>query len=100
VSIYEYVPHGLHAAKVKPERCKASVHEPGRGIFIHQCQRKPTRDGWCNQHHPDTAAKRRVESQKRWDAKQERSPHRIIARLQGRIKEIEAELASRKETER
>lgn len=91
-----YKPHGLHASLVDPERCKSAVHRP-RGGF-HQCLRKPWKDGWCKQHHPDTEAERRAERKVRWEQKYARSPsgrlmeaHKEIARLKARIAELEGE---------
>lgn len=40
----------------------------------HQCSRKPWKDGWCKQHHPDSEAKRREESMRRYQAKFANSP--------------------------
>jgi hypothetical protein len=34
-----------------------------------QCSRKPWRDGYCKQHHPDTVKARNEASQARYDAK-------------------------------
>ena len=36
-----------------PARCKAAVHSCGVP-HARQCRRSPWRDGWCQQHHPDT----------------------------------------------
>ena len=57
-----------YEAKVDPERCKAAVHDIGRGCGIHQCRRKIGRDGWCKQHHPEAEAARRQAASDRWDA--------------------------------
>lgn len=35
--------------------------------IAHQCSRKAVRAGWCNQHHPDTVAKRQAKSQEKFD---------------------------------
>ena len=43
-----------------PKHCKASVTDPW-AIQVRQCSRKPWKDGWCKQHHPD-------EEKKRYDA--------------------------------
>lgn len=65
---FEYSPHGFGASPLNPARCKASVHEPGRGMFIHQCSRKPWKDGWCGQHHPDSEKARQEAASNRWAA--------------------------------
>ena len=93
----EYKPYTLHDTPLSPEQCKASVyHEIPSGF--HQCRRKPWKDGWCKQHHPDTEANRRAGRAVRWEQEQERSPyvrlgeaHKEIARLKARIAELEAE---------
>ena len=84
-----------------PARCKASVPHGGRRVDFHQCLRKPVKDGWCKQHHPDTVAKRRAQSEARWEARREakraRGPfvrlgkaQEEITRLRARIAELEA----------
>ena len=82
-----------------PEQCKASVyHEIPSGF--HQCRRKPWKDGWCKQHHPDTEAKRRQQRQGQREARdahrreygpwaQLRKAREEIARLKARIAELE-----------
>ena len=41
---------------INPERCVASVSEPGRGFYSHQCKhkRKPGSE-WCGVHEPKVA---------------------------------------------
>ena len=92
--------HEYEPTNRDPDRCKASVSGEGRyGSFhAHQCSRKPWKDGWCKQHHPDAEAERRVQSEARWQQRRERSPsfrlaraHEEIVRLKARIAELEAE---------
>jgi len=92
---FEYRPHGLFASPFDPERCKASVHGAYRELRFHQCRRKPWKDGWCKQHHPDNEAVRRARSKQRRKQKRARSPvarlHKAqeeIARLKARIAEL------------
>jgi hypothetical protein len=49
------------------ERCLAKVYPNDRwGSFHpHQCTRKVWKDGFCKQHHPESEAKRRVESNRK-----------------------------------
>ena len=70
----EYEQHSRHEAAFDPARCKASVHKRGGGWGIYQCQHLAKRDGWCSQHHPDTAQA----SRDAWDAnyKAERAEER------------------------
>ena len=75
-----YKPHGLHGQPFNSSRCKASVSFDSRMVGFHQCQRKPWKDGWCKQHHPDSVKKRREEQQQRWKQKQENTPARRVAR--------------------
>jgi hypothetical protein len=54
--------------RVNPDRCRASVHESGRGVGFHQCGRKPTvtrevngkEYGFCKQHDPQAVAAARA----------------------------------------
>jgi len=47
------------------ERCKKTVTtDTFRG---RKCSRKPWKDGYCKQHHPETAAKKQEEYRKRFD---------------------------------
>ena len=94
---HEYKPYALHDRPFRPEQCKASVPFGGRSVSFHQCRRKPWKDGWCKQHHPDTEAERRAERAVRWQQRRERSPsfrlaraHEEIAQLKARIAELEA----------
>lgn len=96
----EYSPYTGSDRPFNPERCKASVPFGGRSVSFHQCRRKPWKDGWCKQHHPDNEAKRREE---RREQRETRDQHRReygpwaqlekareeIARLKARIAELE-----------
>lgn len=59
-------------SKYEPSRigsqCKASV--PALGVGFAQCSRKPWRDGWCKQHHPEEEKARRDKSMEKHRAKQ------------------------------
>ena len=99
---FEYRPRDRFASPIDVNRCKASVSEPGRLIFIHQCQRRPWKDGWCKQHHPETEAKRREASRERYEREERAriaaSPwtkldqaHAEIVRLKARIAELEGD---------
>lgn len=68
---YKYKPGPIFAASIDPERCAAAVPFGGRMMGSHQCSRKPWKDSWCKQHHPDSETKRREESDKRYKAKLE-----------------------------
>ena len=70
-----------------------------RGIWARrtQCYRKIWKDGYCQQHHPETVKKREAEKDARWEKKMENSTYRVIERLQNRIKELEAEVNKLKE---
>lgn len=54
-----------------PERCQKLVNAPG-SFNAFQCWRKPVRDGYCKQHHPDVEKARREKSDRemraRWHA--------------------------------
>ena len=66
---------GQAGRPVDLERCRASVHEPGRGIRFHQCQRKKKVTdaqglGWCTQHSPAGVSKRRAAEDAKYRAYQ------------------------------
>ena len=79
---YEYEP-----ANRDPNRCKASISGEGKyGSFhAHQCSRKPWKDGWCQQHHPDTEAERRKQSEEQYQKKLARSPWRQLQKAHEEI---------------
>jgi len=88
----EYKPRGRRDAPIDPERCKASVLD--YGWRSRQCSRKPWRDGWCKQHHPDTIAERKRIRDLRYKQKRANGPlaraQKEIERLRARIAELEA----------
>ena len=48
------------------EKCKEKVSS---GSFLgsrYQCSRKPVKDGYCKQHHPETVKARREKSDRKW----------------------------------
>ena len=62
----EHKPFGLYARPIDPNRCKASVYSNDRAALFHQCSRKPWKDGWCKQHHPDSEKARQEASAERY----------------------------------
>jgi hypothetical protein len=48
------------------EQCKERVTDT-TGWHRYRCSRKAVRDGYCNQHHPDTVAARRAKLSARWE---------------------------------
>lgn len=93
---HEYSPYGPRDLPILPNRCKASVAD---GMRFYQCRRKPWKDGWCKQHHPDTEAKRRAERKPRYQQKTEHSlgfllgkAREEIVRLKARIAELEGQI--------
>ena len=90
-----YKPHSKYEAAFDPERCKASVPEGGRSGRFHQCLRKPVKDGWCWQHHPDTVEERREKSRQRFEHEMKRimAPYRQAERLQLELAEVTARAA-------
>lgn len=71
------------------DRCKQKVFPAGMNFpRATQCSRAAKKDGYCLQHHPDAEAERRRKSDERSKAQQERSPYRIIARLQASNNEL------------
>ena len=91
---YEYKPSGLYVAQVDPDRCKASVWDRFRD---HQCQRRPWKDGWCKQHHPEMEAKRKSDRMAAWEAKRQRereqNPWGQLAKAREEIETLRARIA-------
>ena len=54
----DYTPSRFSGASIDPARCRAAVLESGRAPRHHQCSRKPVKDGYCKQHHPDEVQRR------------------------------------------
>ncbi len=82
-----------------PKWCKAKVGD-GTGWQWFQCQRRPWRDGWCKQHHPDSVAERQRERSQRYEEKYQRSPEvqldwacKEIARLKAENARLRARIA-------
>ncbi len=79
-----YSPHTTFDAPFDKERCKSTVHEEGRGVGHYQCTRRPWKDGWCKQHHPDSVAKREEQTRTLYEEQRERRnrPYKRILELQ------------------
>jgi len=93
----EYKADGLYDSPILSDRCKACIATPSL-MNSYQCSRKPWKDGWCKQHHPDTEARRRVARSLVERRRQERSlsflldkAREEIVRLKARIAELEEE---------
>jgi hypothetical protein len=56
------------------------------------CTRKPWKDGFCKQHHPDTVKKRQDDSMAAWKAKLEISPGALLAKAQADLADLRARL--------
>lgn len=74
--------------RVDKTRCRAAVHEAGRRVGFHQCNRNPkvTVDGlgFCNQHSPEAEKVRKSreeEKDRKWRAQFEADNlrHRIVS---------------------
>lgn len=74
-------------------RCKQEIY---RGTFSRQdqCSRQAKRDGYCNQHHPDTVKARKEKSHNNYVAKKRREnkPWHLLAAAEQRIKALEEAL--------
>lgn len=53
-----------------PDYCKELAHHGRMGLA--QCTRRPKRDGYCAQHHPEAKAAREAASRKAWDEQAKR----------------------------
>jgi len=89
---FEYKPHWPHDPKPDPKRCKASVSTHDRAALSYQCSRKPWKDGWCKQHHPDSEKARLEEVRRRSEEKWANSPAARTRREIERLQNINAEL--------
>lgn len=69
------------------EQCKAMVYRAPYN-HDHQCTRKAWKDGYCKQHHPDSAKERQRKSQERFDKRQAK-----IASRSEQMKELRKELS-------
>lgn len=76
--MFEYKQRDRFSAPVDPTRCRASVHEKGRGCLIYQCQRKAVQGKWCKQHHPDAIKARNEASERRYRERMEDEKQRDI----------------------
>jgi len=90
---HEYKPGSPYGRPVDPKRCKASVSESGRSLWYNQCSRKPWKDGWCKQHHPDTTAARRAQAQERYETKHRNSPSVQLRRANAEIVQLKERVA-------
>jgi len=92
----EYTPsRRSYDRPVDPARCKALVITNDRASIPYQCKRKPWKDGWCRQHHPDTEAERKLKKRERYERKFQSSPvGRLVAALDeiDRLRAVNAEL--------
>jgi len=57
------------------ERCKERVLD---GYHHRNCARNAVKDGYCKQHHPDAAAERQKQSEKRYALELVRSPQNLL----------------------
>ena len=72
------------------EKCKERVFGE---YHFRQCSRKPWKDGYCKQHHPDTIEKRKKEQDQRWEEKRKKDPIEVAYK---KIKELEAQIEKMK----
>jgi hypothetical protein len=71
------------------KRCKQEVS--ANGIYkFHQCSRAAVKDGYCNQHHPDTVKARQDEQMKKLLEKRAKDPLKLA---NSTIAQLEADKA-------
>ncbi len=82
------------------DQCKAKATPNDRFGSFHkyQCTRKPWKDGFCKQHHPDSVKARRDAAAKKFDERMAKDPRTLLANALKRIVELEAEIAALKVT--
>jgi len=61
-------------------KCKEQVREAGMWPRYHQCKRNAIKDGYCNQHHPDTIREKAEKKQAEYIQKRDNSPVRKLWR--------------------
>ena len=57
---------------MNPNQCKETVADD-TGFHFYQCSRKPVKDGYCKQHHPDSVAERRRKAEEKYEAERKKS---------------------------
>ena len=71
-----YSPYSSFNAPIRMKDCRALVHDSGRGVSFHQCQRAATVKrkgiGYCKRHDPVAVAKADAERQRKWDEEYKR----------------------------
>ena len=70
-------------------RCKAQIWV---NFQSYRCSRKPWKDGYCKQHHPDNVKKRQEESRARYEEKIKNSLPYKLEQANKRIEELEKEI--------
>jgi lipopolysaccharide biosynthesis glycosyltransferase len=78
-------------SSLNPHNCQKRVYH-GRFLLSSQCSRKPWKDGWCKQHHPDSVVARIEAADKRYEEKRKESPWYKLAKALKRVAKLEAEL--------
>jgi len=90
---FEYKPQrDSYDAPVDPNRCRAAVSFGGRAVGFRQCLRKPWKDGWCKQHHPDTVAERRKRQDRMAQQRLENSPIMRLVKARREIEGLQARI--------
>ena len=59
---------GISSRPLNGEQCQAGVWSKDRWAEYYQCQRKPAKDGWCKQHHPEAEAVRKAAADTKYNA--------------------------------
>jgi len=68
------------------EQCKANVVKyDGLARYAYQCTRKAVKDGFCKQHHPDTAKERAAKNHAKWEEKRKRQSWYVLEQLRAAI---------------
>ena len=78
-------------SEINPERCKELVPGVG-GWHRNQCSRKPWKDGYCKQHHPDSVKKRQEKAERLYQEKRAKSPWVLLGKANEKIKRLEAKI--------
>lgn len=73
------------------QKCREQIMD---GYTLRSCTRNAARDGYCNQHHPDTIKARQKESEKRFQAKREKDPLYVARRRAQELEQVSKNLVA------
>ena len=72
------------------EKCAEQVTPKGGWYTSRRCSRWAKKDGYCNQHHPDTVRAKDAESQRKFDdrMKARHAPHDLVRKYKEVVRQV------------